>query len=190
MKIEKFSDVLQGMDINTEDTIVTLSDKIWKLGHINEIKKQVSDTAFTFQIVANVIGSYKGDGWQSIIEDHAELLPYISQAMFNVGLSNVGEATKNIVDIFPSNLDVFSLNSKEFCEVVNFLKGIQFNTTIENLKEYSEDEQEKMSGQYFDTIHKLDDVAAQMWAFGCPDNEGWGMVSKYLEENLQGSFWK
>lgn len=54
MKTEKISDVLQGMDINTEDTIVTLSDRIWEIGNIDEIRQQVSDAAFTFHIVANV----------------------------------------------------------------------------------------------------------------------------------------
>lgn len=37
MKTEKISDVLQGMDVNTEDAIVTLSDKIWEIGSIDEI---------------------------------------------------------------------------------------------------------------------------------------------------------
>lgn len=36
MKTEKISDVLQGMDVNTEDAIVTLSDKIWEIGSIDE----------------------------------------------------------------------------------------------------------------------------------------------------------
>ena len=39
MKTEKISDVLQGMDVNTEDAIVTLSDKVWEIGELSEIKK-------------------------------------------------------------------------------------------------------------------------------------------------------
>ena len=68
MKTEKISDVLQGMDVNTENAIVTLSDKVWEIGELSEIKNQVSDAVFAFHIVANVIGIYKGDGWQAIIE--------------------------------------------------------------------------------------------------------------------------
>lgn len=37
MKTEKISDVLQGMDVNTEDAIVTLSDKVWEIGELSEI---------------------------------------------------------------------------------------------------------------------------------------------------------
>ena len=67
MKTERISDVLQGMDINTEDAIVTLSDRIWEIGNIDEIKQQVSDVTFTFHVVENVIGNCKCDGWMSIL---------------------------------------------------------------------------------------------------------------------------
>ena len=65
MKTEKISDVLQGMDVNTEDAIVTLSDKIWEIGSIDEIRQQVSDVTFTFHVVTNVIGNCQGDGSMS-----------------------------------------------------------------------------------------------------------------------------
>ena len=50
MKTERISDVLQGMDINTEDAIVTLSDRIWEIGNIDEIKQQVADVTFTCHV--------------------------------------------------------------------------------------------------------------------------------------------
>lgn len=143
MKTEKISDVLQGMDVNTEDAIVTLSDKIWEIGSIDEIRQQVSDVTFTFHVVTNVIGNCQGDGWMSIVEYHADLLPYISSAMYEIGLDKVGEATKNIANIFP--LDISVLSDSEFCKVVNFMKG--HKTDLEELKKYSESEQEKMSEQ-------------------------------------------
>lgn len=130
MKTEKISDVLQGMDVNTEDAIVTLSDKIWEIGSIDEIRQQVSDVTFTFHVVTNVIGNCQGDGWMSIVEYHADLLPYISSAMYEIGLDKVGEATKNIANIFP--LDISILSDSEFCKVVNFMKG--HKTDLEELK--------------------------------------------------------
>ena len=30
----------------------------------------------------------------------------------------------------------------------------------------------------------------KLWYYGCPDNEGWGVVSRYLEKHLQDNFWK
>ena len=181
-----YEQFLQGMDVNTEDAIVTLSDKIWEIGSIDEIRQQVSDVTFTFHVVTNVIGNCQGDGWMSIVEYHADLLPYISSAMYEIGLDKVGEATKNIANIFP--LDISVLSDSEFCKVVNFMKG--HKTDLEELKKYSESEQEKMSEQYFDTIDKLDEIAEKLWYYGCPDNEGWGVVSRYLEKHLQDNFWK
>lgn len=130
MKTEKISDVLQGMDVYREDTIATLSDKIWEIGNIDEIRQQVSDVTFTFHVVTNVIGNCQGDGWMSIVEYHADLLPYISSAMYEIGLDKVGEATQNIANIFP--LDISVLSDSEFCKVVNFMKG--HKTDLEELK--------------------------------------------------------
>lgn len=183
---EKIGDILQGMDINSENAIATLSDKIWEIGSIDEIKSHVSDATFTFHVVANVIGNCKGDGWQSIIEDHADLLPYISGAMYEIDLGDVAVATKNIVNIFP--LDISTLTSKDFCKVVRFMKGLE--TDLDILKKYGEAEQEKISKQYFETIHKLDDMVAKKWWYGSPDNEGWGVVSRYLKKHLQDNLWK
>lgn len=194
MKTEKISDVLQGMDVNTEDAIVTLSDKIWEIGELSEIKEQVSDTVFAFHIVANVIGLYKGDGWQAIIEEHAELLPYISHAMYEIGLEKIGEATKNIEHIFPLDIDVLSLDKKQFCEVVNFVRGIRegryFTITMEGLKGYTPEERKQLTAKYSEACEKLDAATENMWDYDSPDNEGWGVVSRYLEKHLQDNFWK
>ena len=68
MAKETIADVISGTDINSEDAIVTLSDYLWQIGDIDTLKKELTDAAFNFQIVANVIGNYKGEGWEGIIE--------------------------------------------------------------------------------------------------------------------------
>lgn len=194
MKTEKISDVLQGMDVNTEDAIVTLSDKVWEIGELSEIKNQVSDAVFAFHIVANVIGIYKGDGWQAIIEENTELLPYISHAMYEIGLDKIGDATKNIEQIFPLNIDVFSLDEDQLCEVVNFVRGSRegkyFTITMEELKGYTSEERKQITAKYSEACEKLEDATESMWGYNNPDNEGWGVVSRYLEKHLQDNFWK
>lgn len=194
MKTEKISDVLQGMDVNTEDTILTLCGKVWEIGELSEIKEQVSDTVFTVHIVANVIGIYKGDGWQAIIEENTELLPYISQAMYAIGLDKIGEVTKNIEHIFPIDMDVLTLDEEQHCEVVNFLNGIRegkhFTITIEELKGYTPEERKQLTAKYSEACEKLDAATENMWDYDSPDNEGWGVVSRYLEKHLQDNFWK
>lgn len=194
MKTEKISDVMQGMDVNTEDAIVTLSDKVWEIGELSEIKNQVSDAVFAFHIVANVIGIYKGDGWQAIIEENTELLPYISHAMYEIGLDKIGDATKNIEQIFPLNIDVFSLDEDQLCEVVNFVRGSRegkyFTITMEELKGYTSEERKQITAEYSEACEKLEDATESMWGYNSPDNEGWGVVSRYLEKHLQDNFWK
>lgn len=194
MKTEKISDVLQGMDVNTEDAIVTLSDKVWEIGELSEIKNQVSDAVFAFHIVANVIGIYKGDGWQAIIEENTELLPYISHAMYEIGLDKIGDARKNIEQIFPLNIDVFSLDEDQLCEVVNFVRGSRegkyFTITMEELKGYTSEERKQITAKYSEACEKLEDATESMWGYNSPDNEGWGVVSRYLEKHLQDNFWK
>lgn len=194
MKTEKISDVMQGMDVNTEDAIVTLSDKVWEIGELSEIKNQVSDAVFAFHIVANVIGIYKGDGWQAIIEENTELLPYISHAMYEIGLDKIGDATKNIEQIFPLNIDVFSLDEDQLCEVVNFVRGSRegkyFTITMEELKGHTSEERKQITAKYSEACEKLEDATESMWGYNSPDNEGWGVVSRYLEKHLQDNFWK
>ena len=194
MKTEKISDVMQGMDVNTEDAIVTLSDKVWEIGELSEIKNQVSDAVFAFHIVANVIGIYKGDGWQAIIEENTELLPYISHAMYEIGLDKIGDATKNIEQIFPLNIDVFSLDEDQLCDVVNFVRGSRegkyFTITMEELKGYTSEDRKQITAKYSEACEKLEDATESMWGYNSPDNEGWGVVSRYLEKHLQDNFWK
>ena len=95
----EYKDIESGMN-EIKDTIDDYYDKDLPLiEELSEIKNQVSDAVFAFHIVANVIGIYKGDGWQAIIEENTELLPYISHAMYEIGLYKIGDATKNIEQI-------------------------------------------------------------------------------------------
>lgn len=194
MEPEKISDILQGRDVNSEDTLAILSSRIRSIGNLKEIKERVSDTAFTFQVVANVIGNYKGDGWASIIEEHSELLPYVSAAMREMGITEIADATLDIAKIFPSNIDLSSLSGEEYCELVNFLRGTRigkyFNLTMPNLIRCSQEERKGLVNQYTKTIELLDEMSSKLWSYDSPDNGGWGIVSRYLEKHLQDSIWR
>lgn len=50
-----------GYSSYSEDAIVTLSDRIWEIGDLVEIKRQVSADVFTFHIEVNVIDNYNCD---------------------------------------------------------------------------------------------------------------------------------
>lgn len=194
MKSEKISDVLQGKDVNSEETLSILSSWIWGIGNLKEIKESISESAFTFHVVANVIGNWKSEGWASIIEEHGELLPYISTAMREMGITEIAAATLEIAKIFPSHIDVSSLSGEEYCEVVNFLRGTRigkyFRLTMADLIKYSQEERKILVAQYTEMIEYLDEISSKLWSYDSPDNGGWGIVSKYLEKHLQDNIWR
>ena len=96
--------------------------------------------------------------------------------------------------IFPLDIDVLSLDEAKFCEVVNFVRGIRegkyFTITMEELKGYTPEERKQLTAKYAEACEKLDDITENLWNYDSPDNEGWGVVSRYLEKHLQDNFWK
>lgn len=47
-----------------------------------------------------------------------------------------------------------------------------------------------MTLRYRNALEMLENSVATLWDYGCPDNEGWGAVSRYLEKHLQDDFWQ
>lgn len=64
----------------------SISDEIWRLGSLEEIKNEVSHEAFTFHIAVNMKGNWKCDGWSYIFAEGHSLLPYISGTLNKLGL--------------------------------------------------------------------------------------------------------
>lgn len=52
-------------------TIVEVSDRLWSMGSLEEIKKEVDPSLFDFHIAINMIGNWKGDGWWFLICEQA-----------------------------------------------------------------------------------------------------------------------
>ena len=71
-----------------------------------------------------------------------------------------GDATKNIEQIFPLNIDVFSLDEDQLCEVVNFVRGSReskyFTITMEELKGYTSEERKQITAKYSEVCEKLE----------------------------------
>lgn len=49
-------------DLDNELKFARISDDIWQLGSLEEIKKEVSPETFTFHMAVNIIGNWKCDG--------------------------------------------------------------------------------------------------------------------------------
>lgn len=84
-------------DLDNESKFASISDDIWQLGSLEEIKKEVSPEAFTFHIAVNMIGNWKCDGWHFIFVECNSLLPYISEVLDKLGLLEVKNQFDGII---------------------------------------------------------------------------------------------
>lgn len=161
------------------DDLVELSDQIWKLGDLEKIKKRVSAELFAVHIVMNVIGNWQGDGWYGIFRDQSKLIPYISQALEELGMKEIKEAFHNVMDLFPKfvNFD----DDKLYCDVINFMINPRISVYDERLKLFSKEERQHISEQYHIKMEILDDLSELLWGYGAP-KEGWGSVLNYIKQ--------
>ena len=82
-----------------EIDLVTVSDELWKLGSVDEIRKQVSPELFIAHISMNIIGNHQCDGWGSILNHHSDMFPYIPQALEVLGLIEIKNEFQNTVAV-------------------------------------------------------------------------------------------
>jgi len=88
------------------DELVTMSDKIWKLGSLAEIKEKISPELFEIHVGANIIGNWQGDGWLSILHYQRDLVPYIYPFLKKLNLTEMAEKFSDILSLFSENCNV------------------------------------------------------------------------------------
>lgn len=81
-----------------EDDLVTVSDDLWKLGGINEIKEKVTFELFIAHICINIVGNHQSDGWGSILLYNTEIIPYIPQALDALSLPEIKGEFYKVLD--------------------------------------------------------------------------------------------
>ena len=86
-----------------EMDLVTISDEIWKIGTLEEIKEKLSHELFTAHIGMNMIGNHQCDGWGSIIDYQQHLIPYIPQVLEELGLYEIKAAFQNVISLMPDS---------------------------------------------------------------------------------------
>ena len=103
-------------------------------------------------------------------------------------ITEIAAVFEDISKIFPLPIDVLALPEGQYCEVINFLKGVRigkfFTLTIDVLKKYSPEERKELVSRYESFIDNLNEISGKLWDYGSSDNAGWGVVSRYLQEHL------
>jgi hypothetical protein len=176
----KISDLFTSIPSDGDD-LVEWSDKIWELGKIAEIEEAVSSELFTVHIGMNVIGIWQGDGWYGIIRDHSELIPYIPNALDNLGLQKIKKAFQEVIVLFPKFTDYN--DSKSFSAVYNFVVNTRLPINDERLKQYSKEERSLLSNKFHELMEILDSISGATWGYDT-SQEGWDSVIKYIKLHI------
>ncbi|MCI7342660.1 MAG: hypothetical protein SPH94_00320 [Fusobacterium necrophorum] len=175
-------------DLDNESKFASISDDIWQLGSLEEIKKEVSPEAFTFHIAVNMIGNWKCDGWHFIFVECNSLLPYISEVLDKLGLLEVKNQFDGIIfllkEYFANGgvkfLDFEQTFGEEMhYDVMNFLMNPRFQVKSKKLNNISMDDRKLISKKYKAEIEKLDDISQKLWGYGT-EEDGWKNILDYI----------
>lgn len=175
-------------DLDNESKFASISDDIWQLGSLEEIKKEVGPEAFTFHIAVNMIGNWKCDGWHFIFVECNSLLPYISEVLDKLGLLEVKNQFEGIIfwlkEYFANGgvkfLDFEQTFGEEMhYDVMNFLMNPRFQVKSKKLNNISMDDRKLISKKYKAEIEKLDDISQKLWGYGT-EEDGWKNILDYI----------
>ena len=100
LKIEDVIEDLQNLDVAA---FAQLSDTLWKLGNLEDIKEKVTPELFHLHIGINMIGIWKSEGWDCIIAEQADFVPYVSGVLREFELCDVKESFENVISLFPED---------------------------------------------------------------------------------------
>lgn len=177
-------------DFDNESKFASISDDIWQLGSLEEIKKEVSSEAFIFHIAVNLIGNWKCDGWDFIFVECYSILPYVSETLDELGLIELKNQFNNTVfwlKEYFANAGINYLNfEKELDEkirydVMNFLANPRFKVEDEKLNYISMDNRKLVSKKYKAEIEKLDNISQKLWGYDS-EEDGWKHVLDYIRK--------
>ena len=123
-------------DLDVESKFASISDDIWKLGSIEKIKDEVSAEVFTFHVAVNMIGNWKGDGWDFIFYEGRALLPYIPDTLSRLELGEIKDAFEQTLSVFPDFAS--DCDERGYTDVANFLINPRFKVADERAERYLE----------------------------------------------------
>ena len=96
-------ELLNGVKCLDENTLAELSDKLWELGTLDDIKEKVTPELFTLHICMNMVGNWQCDGWWYIICEQVKLVPFIPEALNALGLFTLKTAFEKVISCFPQD---------------------------------------------------------------------------------------
>ena len=168
-------------DVKTidEDALVEISDKLWTIGSLEQIKNAATPDVFLLYIGLNMIGNWKGEGWHGVICNQPELVPHIPETLEALGLKKIRLAFDKVIDLFPQ-FTIFSDNDKSFSDIINFLIDEDLKVSDERLKSIPIEERKKLCEEYHDNLDVLENITEALWGSEA-ENDGWKEVLNYID---------
>lgn len=175
-------DMIKDINNINEGTLAKLSDQIWSMGNIQQIKEKLSPKLFHLYISINMIGNWKSEGWWGIISEQAELVPYIPDALEALQLNHLKTAFVDIIAIFPS-YTIFSNDESGYYDIINFLQNVRFKVEDERLNRIPLETRKEMVQTIKKKLDQLEDLSDSLWGYGA-ELDGWKQVVTYIKSNI------
>ena len=167
---------------NIDETNLTeISDKLWALGSLEEIKEKTSPELFHLHVGMNLAGNWKAGGWWYVLCEQADLVPYIPAALEALNLPELKTAFENVIALFP-DFTVFQSNDSVYCDIVNFLQSAHFKVQDERLKSISKEKRKEMVAQVRQNLDLLEDLTEPIWG-ECSECNGWKSILDFISAN-------
>lgn len=178
----RIKDMIEDLNNLNEATFAQLSDKLWEMGSLEDIKEKVSEELFNLHIGINVIGMWKSEGWDCIVGEQADFLPYISKVLQEFELSELREAFEDVISIFPEET-VFRSDNEEYYDIYNFFTTFSHKPQNEKLKEITPEKRRELVKLMRQKISLLDELSEQYWSDGL-EMAGWKQVVDYINKKV------
>ena len=174
--IENVSDI-------DEMQLVKISDQLWKIGNLGEIKEKVSPDLFYLHIGINMIGNWKGEGWWCIICEHADLVPYIPTTLDKLNLNELKIAFESIIKMFPEDT-TFESDNDSYYDICNFLQSANLKVEDERLNAIPKDKRREMVKQVRQNVDRLENLTNPIFGDSV-EYKGWKPVLDYISSSLE-----
>ena len=179
LKIEDVIENLNNLDVTA---FAQLSNKLWELGNLDDIKEKVTPELFHLHIGINMIGLWKSEGWDAIIGEHAYFVPYIPVVLREFELPDIRERFENVISLFPEGT-VFRSDNEEYYDVYNFLTTFGHKTQSEKLKAIAPEKRRELVKSMRQNVNFLDELTELYWS-DFSEKAGWKQIFHYIHKHI------
>jgi len=166
-----------------EAKLVEISDKLWKLGNLEEIKEKVSPDLFYLHVGMNMIGAWKGDGWWFVICEQADFVSYIPETLDRLKLPELKAAFAKVTKLFPE-YTVFKADDDAYYDICNFLQSFSIKVSDERLNNIPKEKRREMVKEMRKNLDVLEEITEAYWSEGA-ECEGWKQILDYITDKAE-----